>query len=93
MEQLLRLKMCTLTLESTHFNFNKCPIYTHVGAIAKFSTNSHETDCSVLAIYGDVGDRYLPSHWNGIRTLDIQNLLVVFRVHSWCHFLKRTSSN
>ncbi len=41
-------KMCTLsfTLESTHFIFNKCPIYTHDGASAKFSTNSHETDYS-----------------------------------------------
>jgi hypothetical protein len=24
--------------------FNKCPIYTHDDASAKFSTNSHETD-------------------------------------------------
>ena len=37
-------KMCTFTLESPHFVFNKCPIYTHDGACAKFSTNSHETD-------------------------------------------------
>jgi hypothetical protein len=27
--------------------FNKCPIYIHDGASAKFSTNSHETDYSV----------------------------------------------
>jgi hypothetical protein len=40
-------KMCTVTLESTHFIFNKCPIYTHVGASAKFSSNSYETDYSV----------------------------------------------
>ncbi len=40
-------KMCTCTLESTHFIFNKCPIYTHDSANAKFSTNSHETDYSV----------------------------------------------
>jgi hypothetical protein len=39
--------MCTFTLESTHFIFNKCPIYTHDGASSKFSTNSHETDYSV----------------------------------------------
>jgi hypothetical protein len=38
--------MCTFTLESTHLIFNKCPIYTHVGASAKFSTNSQETDYS-----------------------------------------------
>jgi hypothetical protein len=40
--------MCPFTLESTHFIFNKCPIYTHDGANAKFSTNSHETDYSVV---------------------------------------------
>ncbi len=39
--------MCIFTLESTHFIFHKCPIYTQDGASAKFSTNSHETDCSV----------------------------------------------
>ncbi len=33
--------------ECEHFSFNKCPIYTHDGA--KFSTNSHETDNSVVA--------------------------------------------
>jgi hypothetical protein len=36
----------TFTLESTHFIFNICPIYTHDGASAKFSTNSQETDYS-----------------------------------------------
>ena len=30
-----------------HFIFNKCPIYTHDGESAKFSSNSHETDYSV----------------------------------------------
>ncbi len=40
-------KMCTFTLESKHFIFNKCPIYTHDGASAKFSTNLQETDYSV----------------------------------------------
>jgi hypothetical protein len=34
--------------EYAHFRFNKCPIYTHDGASAKFSTNSHETDNSVV---------------------------------------------
>ncbi len=38
--------MFKLTLESTHFIFNKCPIYTNDGASAKFITNSHETDNS-----------------------------------------------
>jgi hypothetical protein len=32
--------------ECANFSFNKCPIYTHDGASAKFSTNSHETDYS-----------------------------------------------
>jgi hypothetical protein len=39
-------KMCTFTLEYMHFVFNQCPIYTHDGASAKFSTNSHKTDYS-----------------------------------------------
>jgi hypothetical protein len=52
-------KMCIFTLESTHFMFDKCPIYTHDGASAKFSTNSHETDYSV----GDSLIQYL-SHTN-----------------------------
>jgi hypothetical protein len=34
---LVESKICTFTLESTHFTFNKCPIYTHDGA--KFITN------------------------------------------------------
>jgi hypothetical protein len=42
---LVEAKLCTFTLESMHFIFNKCPIYT--SASAKFSTNSHETDYSV----------------------------------------------
>jgi hypothetical protein len=29
--------------ECVHFSFNKCNIYTHDGASAKFSINSHET--------------------------------------------------
>jgi hypothetical protein len=43
---LVEAKMWTFTLESTHFIFNKCPIYTHDGASSKFSTNSEETDYS-----------------------------------------------
>ncbi len=35
--------------ECAHFSFNKCPIYIHDGASAKFSTNSHVTDNSVVA--------------------------------------------
>jgi hypothetical protein len=45
-ETVVEAKMCTFTLESTHFIFNKCPIYTHDGASAKFSSNSCETDYS-----------------------------------------------
>ncbi len=40
-------KLCTFTLESTHFVFILCPIYTHDGASANFSTNSQETAYSV----------------------------------------------
>ncbi len=30
---LVEAKMSTFTIESTHFNFNKCPIYTYDGTI------------------------------------------------------------
>jgi hypothetical protein len=40
-------KMRRFKGECAHFRFNKCPIYIHDGASAKFSTNSHETDNSV----------------------------------------------
>ncbi len=40
-------KMRTFKGECAQFRFNKCPIYTHDGASAKFSTNSQETDYSV----------------------------------------------
>ncbi len=46
---LVESKMCTFTLESMHFIFNKCPICTYDCASAKFSTNSHETDYSAVA--------------------------------------------
>ncbi len=42
-------KMRRFKGECAHFSFNKCPIYTHDGASAKFSTNSHKTDNSVIA--------------------------------------------
>ncbi len=45
---LVEAKLCTFTLEYTHFIFNMCPIYTHDGASAKFSINSHKTDYSVV---------------------------------------------
>ncbi len=41
-------KMRRFKGERAHFNFNKCRIYTLDGAGTKFSTNSHETDNSVL---------------------------------------------
>jgi hypothetical protein len=40
-------KMRRFKGECAQFSFNKCPIYTHDGAIAKFSTNLHETKYSV----------------------------------------------
>ncbi len=47
---LVEAKMCSFTIESTPFIFNKCLIYTHDGASAKFSTNSHETDYSAHSL-------------------------------------------
>ncbi len=38
-ETVVEEKMCTFTLESTQFIFNKCPTYTDDGARSKFSTN------------------------------------------------------
>jgi hypothetical protein len=35
---LVEAKMCTFTLEPTHFIFNKCSIYTQDGASSKFCT-------------------------------------------------------
>jgi hypothetical protein len=46
-ETLIEAKMCTFTLEYTHFIFNKCPIYTHDGASAKFNISCDETDYRV----------------------------------------------
>ncbi len=52
-------KLCTFTLESAHFIFNLCAIYTHDdGASAKFSTNSQETDYSVVGEGGE-GNLYM----------------------------------
>ncbi len=42
-------KMRRFKDERAHFSFNKCPIYTHNGASAKFGTNSHETDNSAYS--------------------------------------------
>ncbi len=39
-------KMRRFKGECAQFSFNECPIYTHDGASAKFSTNSHEMDNS-----------------------------------------------
>ncbi len=41
-------KMRTFKGECAQFIFNRCLIYTHDGASAKFSTNSEETDSSVV---------------------------------------------
>jgi hypothetical protein len=44
-------KMRRFKGECEHFSFNKCPIYTHDGASAKFSPNSQEMDNSALLRY------------------------------------------
>ncbi len=45
-------KMRRFKGECEHFSFNKCPIYTHDGASAKFSPNSQEMDNSAGSIPG-----------------------------------------
>ncbi len=40
-------KMCRFKFECAQFSFNECSVYTHDGASAKFSTNTHETDQSM----------------------------------------------
>ncbi len=44
-------KMRRFKGECEHFSFNKCPIYTHDGASAKFTTNSQEMDNSGTSYY------------------------------------------
>ncbi len=75
---LVEVKMCTITLESTHFIFNKCPMYTHNGASAKFSTNSHGTDYSVFFSTAITTVILFSSSVNSFRTLLFRsfNLLV-----------------
>ncbi len=47
---LVEAKMFTLTLECTHFFFNKCPIETHNGANATLRTSCEGTDYSARCI-------------------------------------------
>jgi hypothetical protein len=42
-------KMRRFKCERAHFSFNKCPIYDHDGASAKFSTDLQKTDNSAAA--------------------------------------------
>ncbi len=42
-------KMRSFKGECEHFRYNNCPIYTHDGASAKFSTNSQEMDNSAAS--------------------------------------------
>ncbi len=44
-------KMRRFKGECAQFSFNKCPIYTHDCASAKFSTNSQETDNSAVSTF------------------------------------------
>ncbi len=47
---LVGVKMRRFKGECAHFGFSKCYIYTHDGASASISTNSHETDNSVALL-------------------------------------------
>ncbi len=42
-------KMRRFKGECAHLIFNKCPIYIHDGASAKFSTKAHETDMQITS--------------------------------------------
>ena len=56
---LVEAKMCTFALESTHFIFNQCPIYTHDGVGAKFITKSHKTDYSAEGHSGQLAYNFV----------------------------------
>ncbi len=51
--------------ECAHFSFNKCPIYIHDGASAKFSTNSQKRDYSVWATQyrGGIFSPFMQMYW------------------------------
>jgi hypothetical protein len=59
--------------ESAHFSFNKCPIYTHDGASAKFITNSQETNNCV----------YPPSTLPEMRTLALVSCCKFLHGQHW----------
>ncbi len=50
-------KMRRFKGQCAHFRFSKCPIYTHDGASAKFSTNSQETDNSVVCSSAETSEK------------------------------------
>jgi hypothetical protein len=52
-------KMHRFKGECAHLRFNKCPIYTHDGATAKYRTNSHETDNSVKDKVSKIKQKHL----------------------------------
>ncbi len=62
-------KMRRFKGECEHFRFNKCPIYTHDGASAKFSTISQEMDNSALLLNSII-------HFQG-RTVDMKTLTLI----------------
>jgi hypothetical protein len=55
---LVEAKMHRFHCECEHFSFNKRPNYTHDGASAKFSSNSHEKDVFLqyTCIFSDLRD-------------------------------------
>ncbi len=63
-ETLVEDKILRFKGECSHFRFNKCSIYIHDGASAKFSTNSHETDNSVVRKVQNSPRNLLRCVWN-----------------------------
>ncbi len=69
-------KMRRFKGECAYFSFSKCHLYTHDGANANFSTNSHETDNSVCT-YQHVG-------WS----LKSRNLLFSDQESTWKSYIQ-----
>jgi hypothetical protein len=61
-ETLVEDKLRRFKGEYAHFSFNKCPIYTHDGASAKFSTNSHTKQIQCTCAYTDISQYWCKTY-------------------------------